>query len=333
MEKAELHIQNEYICKAPIQNGSEKMRLSHYENEIKRTKLEILELEKNVQQNIEHLGNRFKELGDLYSDYFRCLYICENKIDPSLHNSSCSNYDQASNLFLKNRLDEKYIYSLMAWGNAYKESFLPPMERNDFSPLYNKAKEKYLQGIDHHFESGRLFPNEYQFLMLEQLNLEIRKRVWQSGLLPKRVNIFHSLKSPISHAALEGLCYYSYLNCFEIWEYRYGQVRTFDKEKKFIKDRLNETSAVIFLLSEDYSTNRDIVKFEVEEVCKMVKTNDPLQVFGVDLGNHELAEKLSNDIKDFKTYKIADIPKIFEENSKNIKDIYECRKFRIKDAN
>lgn len=45
-------------------------------------------------------------------------------------------------------------------------------------------------------------------------------------------------------------------------------------------------------------------------------------------------KKLSNDIKDFKTYKITDIPKIFEENSKSIKDIYECRKFRIiKDAN
>ncbi len=223
----------------------------------------------------------------------------------------------------------------MAWGNAYKESFLPSMGKNDFLPLYDKANEKYKKGIDLYFDLDKSFPKEYHFLMLEQLNLEVRKRVWQSDGLPKRVNIFHSLKSPISHAALEGTCYYSFLNNFEIWEYRYGEVRTFDEEQKFIKDRLRETSAVIFLLSEDYSTHRKIVEFEVDEVCQMVKNNDPLQVFVVDLlGNQELIKKLSECIKEgIKTYKIEDIPKIFEENSKDVKDIYECRNFRIKDAN
>lgn len=277
----------------PIPNGSEKMKLSHYENEIKIINSEILELKKNVNQNIKPLGEKFKNLGDVYSNYFRDLFITKNEIDSSLLDLSFLNYEMASNLFSKNGLNVDYIYSLMAWGNAYKESFLPPMKKNDlndFSPLYDKAQKKYEKGID--FALDGSFPKEYHFLMLEQINLEIRKRVWQSGLLPRRVNIFHSLKSPISHATLEGLCYYSYLNCFEIWEYRYGEVTTFDKPKDFIKNRLNETSAVIFLLSKDYSTERDIVMFEVEEVCKMVKNNDPLQVFGVDIGNHELVKKI-----------------------------------------
>ncbi len=218
--------------------------------------------------------------------------------------NSFSNYEKASNLFLENKLLSEYMYSLMSWGNAYKESFLPPIEKNDlndFSPLYCKAKEKYKEGIDKYFElEDKSYTKEYHFLMLEQLNLEIRKKVWQLGKRPKRVIIFHSLKSPISHATLEGLCYYSYLNNFEIWEYRYGGVTTFDPEQKFIEDRLDETSAVIFLLSKEYSTERDIVNFEVKKVCEMVKNNDPLQVFGVDygvdLGNKKLVETLTQTI-------------------------------------
>ena len=159
--------------------------------------------------------------------------------------------------------------------------------------------------------------------MLEQFNLEIRKMVWENDLLPKRVNIFHSLKSPISRAALDGLYYYSFLKKLEIWEYSFGGVETFDETEGYIRNRLNETSAVIFLLSEDYTTERDIVNFELDRVYEMVKKTDPIQVFVVNLGNQALVKKLSKDIKDSKTYEFEDIPKIFEENS--IKDIYECQ--------
>lgn len=307
------------------------MKFFEYEKRINDIKSEISMLEKNVRENIEHLGNRLKELGDLYINYFIDYFITKKEINRSLVDLSFSNYKKASDLFFKNNLYVKYIYSLMAWGNAYKESFLPSMKKNDFLPLYSKAKERYKKGIDLYFALDKSLPKEYHFLMLEQLNLEIRKKVWEEDLLPKRVNIFHSLESPISRAALEGLYYYSFLNKIEIWEYSLGGVETFDDPEKFIEDRLNETSAVIFLLSEDYSTDRAIVKFEVEEVCQMVKNNDPLQVFGVDLGNQNLVEKLSS--KDIKIYKIEDIPKIFEENSKYIKDIYECQNFRIKDTN
>ena len=110
-------------------------------------------------------------------------------------------------------------------------------------------------------------------------------------------------------------------------------METFDETEGYIRNRLNETSAVIFLLSEDYSTERDIVKSELKGVYQMVKKNDPMQVFVVNLGNQALVKKLSKDIRDSKTYKIEDIPKIFEENSKYIKDIYECQNFRIKEAN
>lgn len=309
----------------------EKMQLSKYENKINEITSEILKLEKNVNRNLEHIGNRFKELGDRYINYFIELYLIHNEINNSLVDLSFSNYKKSNNLFLKNNFDVKYIYTLMAWGNAYKESFLPSMNKNDFIQLYNKAKEKYKKGINLYFAKDKLFVKEYHFLMLEQINLEIRKKVWKLDLLPKRVNIFHSLKSPISHAILEGLCYYSYLYNIEIWEYRYGEVRTFDEEKKFIKDRLKETSAVIFLLSENYSKDRPIIRFEVDKVCKMLEKNDPLQVFGVDLGNQNLVEELLS--KDIKIYKIKEIQKIFQENSKYVNDIYRCRKFRINDVN
>ena len=213
----------------------------------------------------------------------------------------------------------------MAWGNAYKESFLPSMEKNAFPPLYKKARDKYIKGID--FALNFSYTKEYLFVMLEQINLEIRKKVWELDLKPKRINIYHSLKSPISHVTLEGLYYYSFLNHCEIWEYRYGGVRTFDNKDKFINDRLKETSAVIFILSEEYSTEQNIIEFEVKEVCNMLKKNDPLQVYGVDLGNQDLIDELSKYIE---IYKMEDIQKIFQKSLKSIKDIYECRKFRKK---
>ena len=66
-------------------------------------------------------------------NYFKELFITHKEINQSLVDLSFSNYKNASDLFLKNKLDVKYIYSLMAWGNAYKESFLPSMKKNDFS--------------------------------------------------------------------------------------------------------------------------------------------------------------------------------------------------------
>ncbi len=75
--------QNQYICDAPIPNGSEKMKLSHYENKIKKINSKISELEKNVRENSKRLGSRFKNLGDLYSNYFIDLYIFKNKSDES----------------------------------------------------------------------------------------------------------------------------------------------------------------------------------------------------------------------------------------------------------
>ena len=176
--------------------GGEKMILSKYVNDISHRKSENFKLEKNVSENLEPLGNGYKNLGDLYINYFKELFITNKEINQSLVDLSFSNYKNASDLFLKNKLDVKYIYSLMAWGNAYKESFLPSMKKNDFSVVYNNAKEKYNKGIDHYFAKDKSFPKEYHFLMLEQFNLEIRKMVWEKDLLPKRVNIFHSLKSP-----------------------------------------------------------------------------------------------------------------------------------------
>ena len=60
------------------------MKLSEYNNKIDQTKLEIYELELNVKVNIEQLGNRYKELGDLYSNYFLDLFVLKNELNHSL---------------------------------------------------------------------------------------------------------------------------------------------------------------------------------------------------------------------------------------------------------
>ena len=186
------------------------MKLSNYENKIRHIKSVSLTLEKTINKNLEDLGSIYKQLGDLYSNYYRDLFISKKEINRSLVDSSFSNYEKACDLFLKNKSDVAHIYSLMAWGNAYKESFLPLMKKNDFSPLYTNAKEKYKEGID--FALNKSLQKEYHFLMLEQFNLEIRKKVWDSDyLLPKRVIFFHTLKSPKSRGALNGLYYYSFL--------------------------------------------------------------------------------------------------------------------------
>jgi len=279
------------------------MKLPIYENNIKNIKLRILKQEKDGQKDLEQLGKDYKELGDKYINYYRDLFIIHKEINNSHVSSSFSNYEKASDLFLKNKSDVDHIYSLMAWGNAYKESFLPSMKKNDFLEFYEKAKAKYKEGID--FAIVRKHTKEYHFLMLEQFNLEIRKKVWDSDYLrPKRMIFFHTLKSPNSRAALNGLYYYSFLKKLEIWEYSLGGVETFDEPQKYIRDRLDETSAVIFLLSEDYSIERDNVEFEIEEVCERVKLNDPMQIIVIDIGNQELIEKLSKEIKNCKTYKI-----------------------------
>ena len=170
--------------------------------------------------------------------------------------------------------------------------------------------------------------------MLEQKNLIVRKKAWKEyekkEALPRRVVVLHSLRSAESHICLDGLCYFAYQNNCEIWEYRFGKVTTFDKEEKYIRDRLGEASAVIFLASGDYDPERSkIVKFEVDTVRGMKKRADPVAVFVVDLGNRQLMETLGSVAR---VIRREDLANIFTEHGGGIPDIYECRKWHLSDC-
>ena len=62
--------------------GGEKMILSKYVNDISHRKSENFKLEKNVSENLEPLGNGYKNLGDLYIYYSACIIwnFCVNRL-------------------------------------------------------------------------------------------------------------------------------------------------------------------------------------------------------------------------------------------------------------
>lgn len=274
----------------------------------------------------EHLADKYKERGDCYLNLYLDYYVVHETVNEEYANKSFIDYESAIRLFNENHIDIKSIYSTMALGNAYKEKFLPPhMSGTSFHELEKKAKEKYDKCVEFYFKEMDKHTQQYHFVMLEQINLTVRKNVWEKGVLPKRVVILHSLKSPESHMCLEGICYFAYKHNLEVWEYRFGKVMTFDNEKKFIKDRLYEASAVVFLASKDYSQINQTIKFEIDTVLKMKKGSDPISVFAVDLGNKKLIKNLEK--KEIgKIISKDKIKTIFDQQE--IKDIYECRRLR-----
>lgn len=301
--------------------------------EDRKTELESLLTEPLAELAERLLCYKFKELGDLYINLYLDNYAKDSVVDTTLSKKAIEAYEKACRgpFIEMDRTAVDYLYFQMALGNAHKEVHLPSMMQ-DFDTHYNDAKNCYQQAIDFHFNNKEAFPEEYFFLTLEQMNLEIRKDVWKGKKThPKRLNVYHSLKSPKSHLALHGVYYFAFLNGFEIWEYRYGKVRSLDEVRKFILDRLNEASAVIFLLSDEYDYNRsdissDIIRMEVDTVRSMIEKNIPLKVAGIDLidlGNRDLVEqfqKLGVDI-----FKIDQLKELYVKIS-DAKDIYECRK-------
>ena len=288
--------------------------------------------------DIERLAEKYKELGDKYINLYRDTYAVHETIDEDLADKSFKDYEEAIRLFNKIHIDIKSIYTTMALGNAYKERFLPSMKgKESFYGLAEEARKRYDKCVEFYIQRRDKYAQEYLFAMLEQINLTVRGQVWDGnvGLLPRRIDIFHSLKSPESHIHLEGICYFAFMNSCEVWEYRYGKVRTFDDEKDFIKQRLDEASAVVVLASPDYNEENQItkeenqiIKFEIETIRIMKKEEkDPITVFTVDLGNQDLVEEfkeIGNIIsKD-------ELENIFKQHQKEIKDIYECRHFRCK---
>jgi len=308
---------------------AEVLKIDDREKAIERVTKEIEKLEamqSSYTFDIERLADKYKKRGDCYINLYLDNYVVHEKVNEEYANKSFKDYESAIRLFNENNIDIKSIYSTIALGNAYKEKFLPPhMPKSSFLELEKKAREKYDNCVEFYFREIDKHTQQYHFLMLEQINLTVRKNVWGNKILPRRVVILHSLKSPESHICLEGICYYAYQHNFEVWEYRFGKVMTFDKEDKFTKGRLYETCAVVFLGSKNYSQANPIIKFEIDTVFDMKKGSDPISVFAVDLGNQQLVETLEKE-KIGKIISKDEIETIFTQQE--IKDIYECRRLR-----
>jgi hypothetical protein len=304
------------------------LTLNDQEREIFRVTNEISNLETtrySSRLDIERLADRYKERGDRSINLYRDTYAVNKSVRGELADNAFRDYEKAIDLFKNIGNDMKRIYSTMALGNACKERFLPNMAKNTFDELEKAARDKYEECVDFYFQDMDKHAQQYYFIMLEQINLTVRKNVWSKGLLPKRVVVFHSLKSPESHMCLEGICYFAFRSNCEIWEYRFGKVKTFDEEKKFIKDRLYEASAIVFLASEDYNQKSQIVKFEVDTAIAMKAANDPILVLAVDLGNHELLSRIGSISRIFPA---EDLETIFIQKYDEIQDVYHCRHFR-----
>lgn len=270
-----------------------KMETRMLDNENKINEIETLLKNSISKPPLKPLCYRYKELGDLYINKYLDEYVKYTRIEKGFSDKAVEAYQKAC-LQPFTKLD--YLYFQIALGNAYKEIYLPEMGKDSFDKYYQKAKQCYQEAINFHFNNQEAFPHEYFFISLEQMNLEIRKKVCsEENKNPKRVNIYHSLKSPISHLVLHGLFYYAYLNGFELWEYRYGKVRNLDIEEKFVlDDRLNEAGALIFLLSKEYEPDRTIIEQEINRVKDIIYNGIPLKVVGIDLGNKDLVDGLKN---------------------------------------
>lgn len=302
--------------------------LDDQEDHIKRVTSQIKELEKLASADQVHkkdLAHKYKEQGDLCINLYRDTYAVRNLIQDDLADMSFESYERAAKLFDDIQDNLKSIYARLAFGNACKERCLPKMGVELLQKYQAMAIENFELCANYYFADVNQFAQEYLFVLLLQADLLVRRTALCNDLLPKNVIVFHSLKSPESHICLDGICYFSYKHNCEIWEYRFGKVRTFDEPTKYIKDRLNETSAVVFIASEDYDLRNDVVRFEIETTISIKKSGDPLAVFVVDLGNCEVVERLQSIAT---VVKFDQLDEIFKLHYDEIKDIYFCRRYR-----
>jgi hypothetical protein len=100
-----------------------------------------------------------------------------------------------------------------------------------------------------------------------------------------------------------------------------------NRQRSFIKDRLEDACAAIFLASKDYDPAREeIIKFEIEETNKLKRNGDPLGVFVVDLGNQNVINYLNKVDKVILPEQLDNKFPLFLKEK--VKDIYECRRPR-----
>ena len=114
---------------------------------------------------------------------------------------------------------------------------------------------------------------------------------------------------------------------FEIWEYRFGRVRALDEIKKYVCDRFNETSAILFLASPEYTRQHEVISFEINKTIEIRKgRSDRIAVFVLDLGNSEVVQEL----RPFATEVVSrdELNDLFEKHYDAIDDLYSLRRHR-----
>lgn len=288
------------------------------------------QLDLNISINLVNGGREYRRRADTNINLYLTSYALGRE-DISYYESAINDYEKAIELL--NKTNDALAEAILAYGNAIKEKYLPLHKQHNlkFTEFEENAKKEYEKLVELTLNSNNI--RMYYFAMLEQMNLEVRNKVWEQNQKPKRIVIFHSLKSALSHQYLKGVYYFAYKNLVEVWEYNYGRVPDSDITSSFIKDRLEDASGVVFLASPEYDKRREeIIRFEIENTQKLKnENNDPIGVFVLDLGNKEVVR----DFKDIPSVFVAsDSDKDFEKKIEcfltSIQDIYSCRKFRCK---
>jgi len=270
------------------------------------------------------LAHAHRRRADTYLNLYLNSYVMAGEGDLGLAAKCFADYEKASWLFAETGQREARGDALQAYGNALKERHLPYMEAEAFHEFQSRSAEKYAECIAVYGNDVR----GYHFTLLEQMNLSVRREVWDRRGRPKRVAILHSLKSAISHRILHGIRYFAFRNGCELWEYHYGRVPRHAKDDAFIGDRLKDASGVVFLAASDYDMARSIIRREVEETVSFKKAGDPLGVFAVDLGNQTVVDALGDAATVVPPDDFADAFEAFLNG--DLRDIYECRAHRCR---
>lgn len=280
------------------------------------------------ENDLENLGRTYRRRADVNINLYLTEYVLDKR-EGDYCKRAFEDYQRAIELLTQADSNIHLSETILAYGNAIKEQFLPlHRKREKFADYGERAKKEYQKGIDLTLNIDYL--RYYFFTALEQMNLEIRNKIWTSeDRCPKRVVIFHSLQSPLSHQYLKGVYYFAYKHLIEIWEYNYGRVPESDQNQHFILDRLLDAGGVIFLCSTDYTPSKRMVRFEIQQTEYLRNTNDPIQVFALDIGNKEVVNRV-------KPFSVVANETQFENRlqeflkDKDLRDIYYCRECRCK---
>jgi hypothetical protein len=140
---------------------------------------QIEEIEHRPIQDKMILAKCYEARGNVHINLYLNSYVINQEAQAERAEESVNDYERAIDLF--SEIDEIKACrdkgeALMAYGNAIKEKYLPSF-KNSFADFESKAKDKYKRCVDIFLEINEI--RGYHFVMLEQMNLSVRKEVWK----------------------------------------------------------------------------------------------------------------------------------------------------------